>query len=88
MAENKQYITHIQENGTVMISEDVVANIVADVIILFSSQVRAFMKNGAKFIASGIIDSRADEVCTALQNAGLVLKERIEENGWVCLVCE
>ena len=66
----------------------VVANIVADIIILFSTQVRAFMKPGAKFIASGIIDTRADEVSFALQNAGLVLKERIEENGWVCLVCE
>ena len=29
MAEYKQYITQIQENGNVMISEDVVANIVA-----------------------------------------------------------
>ena len=29
MAENKQYITQIQDNGTVMISEDVVATIVA-----------------------------------------------------------
>ena len=66
----------------------VVANIVADIIILFSTQVRAFMKQGAKFIASGIIDTRADEVRLALQSAGLVVKERIEENGWVCLVCE
>lgn len=66
----------------------VVANIVADIIIFFSTQVKAFMKTGAKFIASGIIDTRADEVCLALQNAGLVLKERVEENGWVCLVCE
>lgn len=66
----------------------VVANIVADIIILFSTQVRAFMKPGAKFVASGIIDSRADEVVLALTNAGLMVKERIEENGWVCLVCE
>jgi ribosomal protein L11 methyltransferase len=66
----------------------VVANIVADIIILFSTQVRAFMKQGAKFIASGIIDTRADEVVTALQNAGLKLVERIEQGGWVCLVCE
>lgn len=66
----------------------VVANIVADIIILFSTQVRAFMKQGAKFVASGIIDSRADEVVSALQNAGLIVRERIEENGWVCLVCE
>ncbi len=66
----------------------VVANIVADIIILFSTQVRAFMKPNAKFVASGIIDSRADEVVLALQNAGLTVRERIEENGWVCLVCE
>ena len=66
----------------------VVANIVADIIILFSTQVRAFMKQGAKFIASGIIDTRADEVVTALHNAGLKLVERIEHGGWVCLVCE
>ena len=30
MAEYKQYITQIQENGNVMISEDVIANIVAN----------------------------------------------------------
>ncbi len=66
----------------------VVANIVADIIILFSTQVRAFMKPGAKFIASGIIDTRADEVVMALQSAGLKLVERIEHGGWACLVCE
>lgn len=66
----------------------VVANIVADIIILFSTQVRAFMKPNAKFIASGIIDTRADEVVDALQSAGLKLVERIEHGGWVCLVCE
>ena len=66
----------------------VVANIVADIIILFSTQVRAFMQQGAKFIASGIIDTRADEVVAALQSAGLKLVERIEQGGWVCLVCE
>lgn len=65
----------------------VVANIVADIIMLFSTQVRAFMKKDAKFIASGIIDSRADEVAASLQSAGLTIEERIEKNGWVCLVC-
>lgn len=29
MAENKQYITQVQDNGTVMISEDVIASIVS-----------------------------------------------------------
>lgn len=66
----------------------VVANIVADIIILFSTQVKAFMKPDGVFIASGIIDTRADEVCLALQNAGIIVTERIEDNGWVCLVCK
>ncbi len=66
----------------------VVANIVADIIKLFSTQVRAFMLSGAKFIASGIIDTRADEVCESLENAGLRIVRRIEKGGWVCLVCE
>ncbi len=66
----------------------VVANIVADIIKLFSTQVRAFMLPGAKFIASGIIDTRADEVCDCLEKAGLKIVRRIENGGWVCLVCE
>lgn len=66
----------------------VVANIVADVIKIFSSQVRSFMLPDAKFIASGIIDTRADEVCDCLENAGLKIVRRIENGGWVCLVCE
>ena len=32
MAENKQYITQVQDNGTVMISEDVVATIVSQAV--------------------------------------------------------
>lgn len=66
----------------------VVANIVADVIKLFSTRVGKYMLPDAKFIASGIIDTRADEVCEALENAGLKILRRIEKNGWVCLVCE
>lgn len=66
----------------------VVANIVADIIKLFSTQVRAFMLPGAKFIASGIIDTRADEVCQSLEDAGLKIVRRIENGGWVCIVCE
>lgn len=32
MAENKQYITQMQDNGTVMISEDVISTIVAQAV--------------------------------------------------------
>ena len=33
MAENKRYITQVQENGNVMISEDVIATIVAHTVL-------------------------------------------------------
>ena len=55
MAENKQYITQAQSNGTVMISEDVIATIITnavaevegvDIIILKNRrQVERFLRN-------------------------------------------
>ena len=49
----------------------VVANIVADVIIGLSGQVRPFLKEGGLFLCSGIIDTRAGEVEAALERVGL-----------------
>lgn len=66
----------------------VVANIVADVIIHFSADVKKYMLPDARFIASGIIDTRADEVIVALESAGLEIIERRENGGWVCLICK
>ncbi len=47
MAENKQYITHIQDNGTVMISEDVVASIIALAVKEVDGVVSLSVKPGA-----------------------------------------
>lgn len=65
----------------------VAANIVADVIIYFCPQVRQFMKPGAVFITSGIIDSREAEVRAAFEANGLQIRERNESGGWICFVC-
>ena len=46
MAENKQYITQIQDNGTVMISEDVVATIVEHTL----TEVEGVVKGGAEVV--------------------------------------
>ena len=46
MAENKQYITQIQDNGTVMISEDVVATIVEHAL----TEVEGVVKGGAEVV--------------------------------------
>lgn len=65
----------------------VVANIVADIILLFAPDVGKFMKKDAVFIASGIIDEREEEVVSALLESGLSVVERREQSGWLCLVC-
>ena len=64
----------------------VVANIVADVIMMFAPNVRKYMAPDGTFIASGIIDTRADEVIACLENNGFTIVERYEQNGWNCLV--
>ena len=46
MAEYKQYITQIQENGNVMISEDVIATIVENTL----TEVEGVVKGGAEVV--------------------------------------
>ena len=65
-----------------------VANIVADVIIRLCDNVANYMNEGALFITSGIIDSRADEVYSALVNAGFDVAERFDSGGWVAFTAQ
>ena len=46
------------------------------------------MADGAVFIASGIIDTRKDEVIAGLEAAGLAVVEVKEKRGWECIVCK
>ncbi len=62
----------------------IVANIIADVIIYFCSVAGQFMKDDAVFIVSGIVDTREDDVVKAFNDNGFKIKERREENGWLC----
>lgn len=61
----------------------VLANIVADVIIPLSACVEKFLAPGGLFLCSGVIDTRADEVETALRSNGFSVMERRERDGWV-----
>ncbi|MEG1276241.1 MAG: 50S ribosomal protein L11 methyltransferase [Ruthenibacterium sp.] len=63
------------------------ANIVANAIKALAPEVPALLKADGTFIASGIIDTRRDEVVDALQQTGLAVCEIKEENGWVALLC-
>lgn len=66
----------------------VVANIVADIIMLFAKDVGRFLKPDGVFITSGIIDTREDEVRAALEENGFSVVERNEQSGWICFVCK
>ncbi|MBQ8503614.1 MAG: 50S ribosomal protein L11 methyltransferase [Clostridia bacterium] len=66
----------------------VVANIVADVIIMFCKDVASFMKDDAVFITSGIIDTREQDVIDAFNKYGFEIKARHTEGGWVCFECK
>ena len=64
------------------------ANIVANAIMALAPAVPGLMADDAVFIASGIIDSRKDEVIAALEAAGLAVLEVKEKRGWECIVCK
>ena len=66
----------------------VVANIVADIILLFAKDVGRFLKPDGVFISSGIIDTREQEVRAALEENGFAVLERNEQKGWICFVCK
>ena len=66
----------------------IVANIVADVIIALSTQVRPFLRQGGLFLCSGIIDDRAEEVADGLRKAGWQIAETRTSEGWYSYLCK
>lgn len=65
----------------------VVANIVADAIIMLSKDVKNFMNKDSVYIMSGIIDSRKDEVLAAIDK-DFEVTNIFEEAGWVCIAAK
>ena len=66
----------------------ITANIVANAILSLAPAVPGLMAEDAVFIASGIIDSRKDDVIAGLEKAGLTVQEVKEKRGWECIVCK
>ncbi len=66
----------------------IAANIVADIIILFSSQVGEFLEDDGVFIASGIIAPREQEVLAAFEENGFEVIKRHNKNDWLCFECK
>ncbi len=66
----------------------VVANIVADVILMLLKDLKTVLLPGGTFIASGIIDDRKDELIAAIENTGLQIINIEEERGWVAITAK
>ena len=62
----------------------VVANIVADIIVLFCETARNFMKEGSVFIVSGILNTREQDVLDAFAANGFSVLERKADGEWLC----
>lgn len=76
MAENKQYVTQTQDNGSVMISEDVIATIVAHAVEEVEGIVGLNVKPGADIIEM-----------IGKKNWGKGLKITIGEDDSLCIDC-
>ena len=64
----------------------ITANIVADAILRLAPAVPPLLASGGLFVASGIIDERAEEVAQGLAQAGLAVHKTLTDRGWVALV--
>ncbi len=62
----------------------VVANIVADIIVMFTENVGKFLKEDGVYITSGIIDTRENDVLAAFEKYGFEVIGRHESCGWIC----
>lgn len=69
-------------------SDLIVSNIIADVIIMLSSQIGKVMKEDGLWIASGIIDTRKEDVISHMNANGFEIVEMSEENDWIALVAK
>lgn len=63
----------------------VVANIVADIIMQLTRDIKQVLPFGGIFISSGIIDSRVDEVVSFIQKNGFEIAEIRERRGWAAI---
>lgn len=75
-------------HGTEGQADLIIANIIADIIIMFVEDVPGKLKEGGIFLTSGIITERAADVQRAAEAVGLRLTNVDERGGWVVMQFE
>ena len=66
----------------------VIANIIADVIIMIAEPVKKHIRPGGRFICSGIASERKQDVLDALDAAGYRVLDIKEKGGWCAMAAE
>lgn len=75
-------------HGTEGKADVIVANILADIIILLLPDIPGKLKEGGLFFASGIIENYQKDVTEAAENVGLRVKEVTRIQDWAGLLME
>lgn len=66
----------------------IIANIVADVILMLVPQIEEHLNENGQFLCSGVLVERADDVCNALESAGFTVKEKRVDGEWCAILAE
>ena len=66
----------------------IIANIVADVILMLVPQIEEHLNENGQFLCSGVLVERADDVCGALEGAGFTVKEKRVDGEWCAILAE
>lgn len=69
-------------------SDIIVANIIAEIIVILTKDITKFLKKGGMFITSGIIHEKVDMVKEAMIAEGLNIIDTITLGEWICIVAK
>lgn len=78
----------LQEEVGIEKYDIVVANILADVLVLLTPIVKKNIKKGGYYITSGIIDTKEEEVVAAVKASGLEVIEVTHQGEWVSVTAK
>ncbi len=66
----------------------VVANLMADLVMMLSKNVAAHLRGKGFYISSGILISKRDEVAAAIQECGFRILDILEEGEWCAIAAQ
>lgn len=64
----------------------IVANLLAEIILMFPEDAARVVKKGGLFITSGIIGAKEEIICDALKAAGFTIEEVLRMEDWVAII--